>query len=901
MPDTSLRRSRTRTLTTDGSGPLAAALRSAVATMALLALFAASLVAWNHPLGPWPALVGAAIVATLAHRFWTRWPFWMLGLVPLLGLAPWTGWIGVDEVDLLVLASACGGYLAWARLGRVTIPSRQRTHRRTLKWSLSAASLLGAYLIWTLLTAAIGVEDAGGWDFDWFQGYHEPLHAWRAAKPMIWTVLLFPWWARVARRAPERATRAWVQGMVLGLLLVCLGAVWERAAFTSLMNFSADYRTTSWFWEMHVGGAALDGTLALAFPLTVWLALRASTPRHAMRAYVLLGLASYVVLTSFSRGLYLAVLLGCAWQFWSHWRSLRTAQAQSIAPLAAAGAAPATTLAPHPAAESAPRSARGVLTVLVAVGVPAAALVFVGGGYRALAAYLVTLAALVLQRGSQTLARRTGSGVLLLMGLPFALVVTALAAALAFALPGSAYVLFAVAGVLALVAGVHSHAQRSKPMKRLQGALLGSVWSCCVGLTGVVAWYWGEADALVTAMPALFLSLPLWWYWHAEASVKATANMSWREPMAAGAALLLSAGMAAVLLGGTRVNERMKTGAEDLAGRLQHWQSSMKALDDADAWFTGLGSGRFVSRRLFMARPEDRIGDYRLTTLDGERFVRVIGGQHSMRGSALRITQRIAAPVGRVELMATVRSPQPANLLFEVCEKHLLYPGACAPSHVAAIGQSREEGSPSDDPGAWQTVRFAFDSETPLGGSWLLPRPVVFTFSVAGKGQTIDVRSLSLTGPDGRELLANGDFGADLARWFFTSDHHHMPWHLKSLPLHVLFEQGLVGLVLWSALVGRALWRVSFGAARGHPLAPAVAAGLMGFLVVGFFDSLIDAARVALLFYLCVVLALGLRVPANEDARLRRRHRRHPSGSTSATGSDDGVPARGHHPGLNQN
>ena len=37
------------------------------------------------------------------------------------------------------------------------------------------------------------------------------------------------------------------------------GALWERAVYTALLDFSSDYRTTGSFWEMHVGGAALDG------------------------------------------------------------------------------------------------------------------------------------------------------------------------------------------------------------------------------------------------------------------------------------------------------------------------------------------------------------------------------------------------------------------------------------------------------------------------------------------------------------------------------------------------------------------------------------------------------------------------------------------------------------------
>ena len=58
--------------------------------------------------------------------------------------------------------------------------------------------------------------------------------------------------------------------------VAALTVVWERYAFTGLLNFSSDYRATGMFWEMHVGGAALDGYLALGVPFVVWAFMRTS-------------------------------------------------------------------------------------------------------------------------------------------------------------------------------------------------------------------------------------------------------------------------------------------------------------------------------------------------------------------------------------------------------------------------------------------------------------------------------------------------------------------------------------------------------------------------------------------------------------------------------------------------
>ena len=105
-----------------------------------------------------------------------------------------------------------------------------------------------------------------------------------------------------------------------------------------------------------------------------------------------------------------------------------------------------------------------------------------------------------------------------------------------------------------------------------------------------------------------------------------------------------------------------------------------------------------------------------------------------------------------------------------------------------------------------------------------------------------------------------------MARWFFTSDHDHLPWHAKNLFLSVLFDQGTVGLALFTALVVATLVRL-VGASRAQSAAPFFAASLIGFVVVGLFDSLIDVARIAFLFYFVVFVSLTI----SAGSRARKR------------------------------
>jgi hypothetical protein len=139
---------------------------------------------------------------------------------------------------------------------------------------------------------------------------------------------------------------------------------------------------------------------------------------------------------------------------------------------------------------------------------------------------------------------------------------------------------------------------------------------------------------------------------------------------------------------------------------------------------------------------------------------------------------------------------------------------------------------------------------------WFAPRLITFSMAVSRSGRSVEIAKVEVRDAQGRGLLQNGDFQGGMAHWFFSSDRHHMPWHMKSMALHLLFEQGSLGLLVGGLLWACAIWRLSAGRARDHALAPALAGALTGFAVVGLFDSLLDAPRVAFAYHLLLLAAL---------------------------------------------
>lgn len=826
---------------TPGWVKVAAALLAGVC--GLLGLY----LAWHYPGGAAPALGGLLLGTFLARYFWAVWPGWMLALVPLIGLAPYTGWLWLEELDLLVLASAAGGYLALSGPHRKRPPEVQPPWRRELRWSSLTVLLMLAWGASVLLAMVLGVQDAGGWKAGWFDGYHEAGNALRPAKTLIALLLLAPLWARVGRRAPQALTPSLLLGLGLLLAGIALGAVHERMAYTGLTNFTSDYRTTSVFWEMHIGGAALDGALALSLPFGLLIALRQQGPRAFALAVLLLALGGYVLLTTFSRGLYLAAVAGLSTTLSLWWLQRRRRHGGGGDPASSwlPGKVPTDadqTLSPWPG--------RLGLLLLVLLGVSVAWQLFPTSGYRGLTGLLGALVALLAQPPG---ARETSQRVIsFALGALMAAALVGLSTLLAMSFDKLAYVGFALAWTLSMALARAAWRGRHPWRTPLGDAVRAACWLWVLGMVGVVAWNWGGATALEASWWPLALLAICWPLSQGGSLGGLLATLGWRARVGALGLLMLAAAIVAALGGGSYVGERFATGREDLSGREQHWRRSLAILDVREAWGFGVGAGRFAAQTQLNAPAHERTGDYRLLDdHDGPRLALSAGTHVLGWGEFLRVSQRVNDAPPRLKLRLQARARQPLELEVELCQKHLLYDAACL-STKAKVEKADAQ---------WHPLEIELGGAGQLGHASAMGRSLVFSLAVASEGRRVELRQLSLQGDDGVELLRNGDFSRELAHWFPSSDRHHMPWHMKSLPLHVLFEQGLVGLTLWSALLLLALGRLVAAHAREHPLAPALAGGLLGFLVVGLFDSLVDAPRIAFLFYTLVLLGLGLRAP----------------------------------------
>jgi len=238
----------------------------------------------------------ASCLVAWQPRLW----LWLVpACLPWLNFSPWTGWLVFEEFDILLLGTLAGGYarLAWDRPA-----DPKNTAWQTRHWLVVLVLLSGLLALWR------GVADAGGWSFDWFANYSDALNSWRVFKSLGFAVLLIPLLRRELSIAPELAPATLAIGVVSGLTLVVLASLWERVAFPGLLNFSNPYRTVALFWEMHVGGAAIDSYLAMTAPFVVWALYATRRPAQWLGLALLAFWGGYICLTTFARGVYLAVL-----------------------------------------------------------------------------------------------------------------------------------------------------------------------------------------------------------------------------------------------------------------------------------------------------------------------------------------------------------------------------------------------------------------------------------------------------------------------------------------------------------------------------------------------------------------------------------------------------------------
>jgi hypothetical protein len=304
-------------------------------------------------------------------------------------------------------------------------------------------------------------------------------------------------------------------------------------------------------------------------------------------------------------------------------------------------------------------------------------------------------------------------------------------------------------------------------------------------------------------------------------------------------AILIAAAVLVPFLAGPFMQYRLATLPRDLDVRLHEWRRDLSALEND--WMTrlfGAGVGSFPRVRFWHESPEQSPAAFSLADDGGNRFLRLGSG------TPVYIIQRLPRPLPeRATMRYRTRAPEGGALGVDVCEKSLLYSLRCI------TGEARRliGGQPP-----WAEWELGLDLSSLR--NWRRPAYLSVFHNTASE-KVVEVDKLSLRSDTGAEMLVNGEFEEGSERWYFTSD-DHTSWRIDNLWLHVLFEQGWIGLVATMSLLVAALVGSYRGFVMNEPLASLTLAALAGFLTVGLTNSLIEAARIA--FLLLLIAFTGL-------------------------------------------
>jgi hypothetical protein len=281
-------------------------------------------------------------------------------------------------------------------------------------------------------------------------------------------------------------------------------------------------------------------------------------------------------------------------------------------------------------------------------------------------------------------------------------------------------------------------------------------------------------------------------------------------------------------------------------------------LHDPADWSFGRGSGRLPAEYA-KAVPEDEFpGSARTVSdmggahliLNGPSHLEALAGHYAM-------TQRV--PIESIAYTAAfdVHVDKPVRLGVSVCAMHLLYEGMC----------QRAEANLLPDAAPWQRITLPLVGPRLPGDVRALPT-AVFAITVLDADARVGLDRITLGDDRVANVLHNGDFSQGLAHWFPLAKKYFIPWHIDNFYLEVLIEQGVAGLAAVALLLASALATLQSARQRKSPVAPYLAACLVGALIVGMVSSLMDMPRVAFLLFFLAVLSIQFGAPRRDSGPL---------------------------------
>lgn len=294
---------------------------------------------------------------------------------------------------------------------------------------------------------------------------------------------------------------------------------------------------------------------------------------------------------------------------------------------------------------------------------------------------------------------------------------------------------------------------------------------------------------------------------------------------------------------GEFIHKRIANINNDYDVRVFHWQDAISMMDNGfTTTLFGMGLGSYPRTYYLLNSENVTPANYFIVQEGQQNFLRLMDGDPLYLGQYINVQSH-----KQYILKYDQRANGDAQLSIPVCEKSLLYSFECNWLIDLKKKSSNE----------WQHIEIIFDmgkvGESHKGISLSRPVQIALTY---GMGQGfLDVDNIELIDGFGRNVISNGSFGKGLDRWFFSTE-NHMPWHIKNLWVHIFFDQGALGLMLFCCLVVVAFVNLKSRIMKADYFAYVLMSSMSGFFVVSIVASPFDAPRLTVLFFIILFLSL---------------------------------------------